>query len=141
MHAHPNRLPDTNGQPVFDATKNYVVTKSRISSEYADKFMLEFRKFYEKGIAYFIFYATKDNYNEYQPTFIDIVNSFSTKDIESVAPKEKAVVVNPEDRKLDSYDEGDFTEEESNGGFSTIYIIIAGLIVVAVIATVIIRKR
>ena len=79
--------------PIYDKSRKMAAVKSRITSEVTDKYMLEFRKFYKKGVAIFLCYAPKDLYNASQPTFIDIVNSFSDEDLEKVAPQDSFQVV------------------------------------------------
>ncbi|UCD95099.1 MAG: hypothetical protein JSU69_03345, partial [Candidatus Zixiibacteriota bacterium] len=49
--------------PIYDRSFRAVAVKARITSETTDKYFLEMRKFYEKGIAVFLCYAPKARYN------------------------------------------------------------------------------
>jgi len=89
-------------RPVYDKSLNAVAVKTRVTSEFTDKYVLEMWKFYEKGIALFLCYASKEMYNDAQPIFINIFKSFSTKDLDKVAPRDSAKIVDASERTMPS---------------------------------------
>jgi len=52
-------------------------------------------------------------YNDARPTFLKIMNSFSTKDIDKLASKDSLKVVDLSERELAGYDESEFPEPDS----------------------------
>jgi hypothetical protein len=133
-------------RPVYDRSLKAVAVKSRITSETTDKILLEMRKFYEKGIAIFLFYAPKDLYNAARPKFITIFNSFSTSDLEAAAPRDSIKIVDPSQRDLNQYNESEFPEpgqkqEEGENPKKIVYVIILVALVAAVITYFIITRR
>ncbi len=46
-------------KPIYDKSLKTVIVKSRVTSEFADKYLLEVRKFYSKGVAVFLCYSPK----------------------------------------------------------------------------------
>lgn len=131
-------------KPVYDQSRKMVAVKSRFSTEFVDKYMLEIRKFYEKGVAIFLCYAAKEDYNDAQPIFAGIVNSLSTQNLSDVAPKDSAQFVDVTKKERSKYDEDDFSEP-GKGGLSSssgrILMIIAGIIVVGVIIGFIAKRK
>jgi hypothetical protein len=127
-------------EPIYDKDRSYIVTKSRVSSEYIDKYMLEFRRFYEHGVAYFLCYATKDVYNDVQPTFFEIVQSLSTENLADMAPKDSMVVVDVSQRELDKYDESEFETDGENSSSGNLVLIIGIIILVLIIGIVVVVK-
>ena len=119
-------------QPLYDADLKLVAVKSRVTSEYVDKILLEFTKFYDEGIAYFLCYAPKDMYEEARPVFIGIINSFETKDIDKMAQKDSVNIVDVSKREPAGYDEGDFKGpgDKKSGGSWQRYVFILLLLVI-----------
>ncbi len=70
--------------PIYDEEYKMLVVKTRISSEFMDKYLLEIKRFYENGVALFLCYAPKEIYNDAQPDFIQIAQSMSTENIDEV---------------------------------------------------------
>lgn len=133
-------------RPVYDASLKAVATRSRVTSEFTDKMLLEIKKFYEKGIAIFLCFAPKEMYNDAEPIFISILNSFSTKDLEEVAPKDSAKIVDLSERELSTYDESDFPEPGEEKGMSdrtkqTIFLFVLAIIAFGLVRLFIIRKK
>jgi hypothetical protein len=132
-------------KPVYDKSRYMVAVKDRITSEHADKYMMEIRKFYEKGVAVFLCYAYKEFYNDVQPIFVDIVNSLSTEDLESVAPRDSIQVVDVTDKELTKYSDEDRpspgSDEGLSGSMKTWFSSILVALVVVLIVRIIIRKK
>jgi hypothetical protein len=134
-------------RPVYDRSMNVLVVKDRVTSEYTDKILLEARKFYEKGMAIFLCYSSKEDYDEVQPIFIDIITSLSTKDIDKVAPSDSFEIVDLSERESGSYSEDDFPGPgRADKGMSsttkrTIFIFLLIVIVVGVIRVFVFKKR
>lgn len=61
-------------------------------------------KFFERGYASFHFYAPDSTYETAHPTFLEIVNSFSTENIEDAMPKETLTVadIDPNENKSEN---------------------------------------
>jgi hypothetical protein len=134
-------------RPIYDKSLKAIVVKTRVTSEFTDKMLLEVRKFYENGVALFLCYSPKDDYNEVQPIFIDIIASFSTKDLDKVAPKDSFTIVDLSERELSAYDENDFPEPDgADKGMSsktkrTIFIFVLIVIIVGVIRVFVFKRR
>jgi hypothetical protein len=128
-------------EPIYDKDKGYIVTKSRVSSEYIDKYMLEFRRFYEHGVAYFLCYAPKEVYNDVQPTFFEIVQSLSTENLADLAPKDSMVVVDVSGRELEKYDETEFETDSGNSSSSGNLVLIIGIIVLVLIIGIVVVAK
>jgi hypothetical protein len=134
-------------QPVYDAERQAVVIKSRISTEVTTKYLFEIYKFYEKGIATFLCFATEEQYIEAQPVFIEILHSFSTENIEQMAEKDTAhQFVDISDKERAKYKDGDFPEsgkdyEDANSTNKTVMIVILAAIIIVVIIVLIKRKK
>lgn len=133
-------------QPVYDKSLGAVVVKSRVTSEYTDKVLLEMWKFYEKGIAIFFCYAPKEMYNDARPIFLSILNSFSTRDVEKVASEDSVRVVDLSERELAPYDDSDFPEPGKKTGMSArakrlIFILLLAVIAFGFVSVVVIKRK
>lgn len=131
-------------RPVYDESRKMVAVKSRISTEFIDKYMLEIRRFYDKGVAIFLCYATKEAFNDAQRTFVDIANSLSTKDLADMAPKDSAQFVDVTKKERAKYDEDDFSGPGKGGlsaGTGRILMIFFGIIIVGIIVGFIIKSK
>ncbi|UCD95503.1 MAG: hypothetical protein JSU69_05490 [Candidatus Zixiibacteriota bacterium] len=134
-------------RPIYDRSLNVLAIKDRVTSEFTDKMLLEIRKFYENGMAIFLCYSSKDDYNEVQPIFIDIIASFSTKDLDKAAPKDSFEIVDLSERESGSYEENDFPGPRQSGkGMSSttkriIFIFLLVVITVGVIRVFVFKKR
>nr|MBN2277159.1 hypothetical protein [candidate division Zixibacteria bacterium] len=133
------------GQPVYDRKLRAIAVKGRVSSEYIDKILLEIRRFYDKGVAIFLCYAPKEMYEDVRPDFLSIFNSFSTRDLDKVAPKEEVKIVDVSQRELDDYDEEDFpepgTKDLSSSGIILVLIIVLAIILLAAIIFFIFKRK
>ncbi|PKK84681.1 MAG: hypothetical protein CVT49_02335 [candidate division Zixibacteria bacterium HGW-Zixibacteria-1] len=132
-------------QPIYDRSLELIAVKSRVTSEIVDKVLLEFTKFYDGGIVYFLCYAPKEMYNDAQPVFISIVNSFETKDLDKVSTKDSVKVVDLSERKLDGYNESDFPgpkDKESGGSWQRyVFILLLLVIVFGLIKIFVFKKK
>lgn len=132
-------------QPIYDSDLKTIAVKSRVTSEYTDKILLEITRFYENGIAYFLCYSPRDDYNDARPIFISIMNSFSTKDIDKLAPPDSLKVVDLSERELAGYDESEFPEPDSKSTGSNwqryIFIFLLLIIVFSLVKLLVFRKK
>jgi len=132
-------------QPVYDSELKTLAVKSRVTSEYTDKMLLEITRFYEKGIAFFLCYAPKEMYNDARPTFLKIMNSFSTKDIDKLASKDSLKVVDLSERELAGYDESEFPEPDSKNTRTNwqryIFIFLLLILVFGLVGLFVFRKK
>jgi len=132
-------------RPVYDKGINGIGVKSRITSEFTDKILLELRRFYDKGIALFLCYAPKDQYNESRSVFLETFSSFSTDNLEAAAGKDSFVVVDPAEReKAETDDEfpaagknGDSEKDSTN----SIYLAILAVIILGLVVAVYLKKK
>ena len=99
-------------QPIYDEEIQAVAVKSRVTSEHADKMLLDITRFHDSGVVFMICYSPKEMYKEARPVFLDIMNSFSTDDLEKVAPRDSFQVVDLSERELEEYDESQFPDPE-----------------------------
>ncbi|MFH2035465.1 MAG: hypothetical protein ABIJ45_03605 [Candidatus Zixiibacteriota bacterium] len=132
-------------EPIYDKELKTVFTKSRVSSEYADKYLLEVRKFYKKGVAIFLCYSPKELYNDLQPVFLNIVNSMKTDNLEAAAPPESAQIIDVKDKDLPTYDDSEFPEPGKSEGFSNkknwLIAILIAFIAVSIIRIAVSKKK
>jgi hypothetical protein len=123
----------TFNRPVYDRSLNAVAVVRPITTDVANKISMEIRKFYEKGVAVFLCYAPSEMYEANKPIFISMLNSFSTKDLDKVAPKESLKVVDLSQRQssaagqAESESGGDGTN--TSGGNKTMIILLIVLVV------------
>jgi len=135
--------------PYYDAAARTVLTRSSVTTSRGTKVLADFRRFYEKGIAVFLCYSPGEISEARLPVFIDIISSFSTKDIEKMAPRESLRVV---EVAPDSVAVG-FDESGSDGGetapaesgvsstFMLVIIIILAIVVVVVVFGFLMKKK
>ncbi|MCX6828895.1 MAG: hypothetical protein NT002_06380 [candidate division Zixibacteria bacterium] len=120
-------------RPVYDRSLNAVAVVKPITTDVANKISMEIRKFYEKGCAVFLCYAPSEMYESAKPIFISMLNSFSTRDLDKVAPKESLKVVDLSQRKASSAgqieSESDGDDADGSGGNKTIIISLIVLVV------------
>lgn len=131
-------------QPLYDTDLKLIAVKSRVTSEYVDKILLEFTKFYDEGIAYFLCYAPKDMYEDARPVFINIINSFETKDIDKMAKTDSVKVVDLSERELNGYNEGEFKgpgDKKSSGSWQRYVFILLLLIIVLGLLKIFVFKK
>ncbi|MEW5922399.1 MAG: hypothetical protein AB1746_00275 [Candidatus Zixiibacteriota bacterium] len=132
-------------QPIYDADLKLVAVKSRVTSEYVDKILLEFTKFYDNGIAYFLCYSPKEMYEDARPTFISILNSFETRDIDKMAKKDSVKVVDLSEREPAGYNEGDYKgprDKDSGGSWQRyIFILLLLIIVIGLVKIFVFKKK
>jgi hypothetical protein len=131
-------------QPVYDRQTKTVAVASIIRSEYGEKVQLEIRKFYENGTAFFMCYSPTDVYLQYKPVFLGIANSFSTKDLDQVAPKENFKVVDLSQRTdAGPGPRGSSSDNDDSSGDSshsiTNYVLLP-LAIIAILLIVIVKK-
>jgi hypothetical protein len=105
-------------KPIFVESIRTLIIKSRVTSEHIDKILLEMWRFHDKGIAIFLCYSPKEMYEESRPIFLDILRSFSTENLEEMAPKDSFEVVDLSQREASKYDESDFPPPGSEAGLS-----------------------
>jgi len=129
-------------RPVYDRQQQAIGVKTRITSETIDKILIELWRFYEKGVAIFLCYAPKDVYNEVRPIFMDIFNSFSTKDIDQIQPEDSFEVVDLAGREMivGDMDNPDPGRGGGTAEFSKLYYWLA-LIIIAVVAVWLIYRQ
>ncbi len=131
-------------QPMYDPELKVVAVATFVKAPGADQISLEIRKFYEKGVAVFIAYGPRENYNSIQPIFLNIIKSFSTKDLDKAAPKESLKVVDISQRQLPTAADTESSIDENGGakGSNTlIYIISAAALLVGVIWLIARKKK
>ncbi|SYZ73879.1 exported hypothetical protein [Candidatus Zixiibacteriota bacterium] len=131
-------------QPLYDRAMNAVAVATFLKAPGVDMITLEVRKFYEKGVAVFIGYGPRENYNDIQPIFLNIIKSFSTKDLDKVAPKESLKVVDLANRQMPEPTDLQKAGGGKEGGFgrsSTLILIIVLVIAVIVVAWFLARKK
>jgi hypothetical protein len=132
-------------KPIYDKALNAIAIETKIVTPVADKVSLDIRKFHDKGMAQFLCYSPRDMYEQARPIFLSIVNSFSTKDIDKMAPPESLKVVDLADRKdasniesdikIDADGKADFNSEIASSSDEKKYyiLILAGLIIGAIL--------
>jgi hypothetical protein len=133
-------------RPVYDKSLKAVAVKSRITSDITDKYLLEIRKFFKNGVFILLGYTPIDSLAEAQKVFLEMLNSFSDKNLDAVAPKDSFKVVDLSSRKAPSYNDEEFPEPATEKGMSDrtkriIYIVILIVIVGAVIAAIFAKKK
>jgi hypothetical protein len=87
--------------PVFEESLNAVAVKVRIQKPQTDKTLLEIRKYYEYGVLMLLCYAPTNNFPSARPVFLDVLKSFSTRNLHEAAEKEKIHIVEPETSRGD----------------------------------------
>jgi hypothetical protein len=89
--------------PVYDKNnKILTVINDVVAGDKIVKKNLMVKKFHEKGIANFYFYAPDSTFEQSQKVFQGIVNSFSTENVNQAVPKEAGKVSDTNDKdKLD----------------------------------------
>ncbi len=85
--------------PVYDK-KNKIITviNDIVAGGKVVKKNLMVKKFHDKGIANFYFYAPDSTFEKSKTIFQGIVNSFSTENVSQAIPKEAGKVSDPADR-------------------------------------------
>jgi len=79
--------------PVYDKENRIITVVNDIySANKIAKRNLMVKKFYDKGIANFYFYAPDSLFAERRPVFVSIVNSFSTENVSEAVPEEEGKV-------------------------------------------------
>ncbi len=120
--------------PSYDANEKLVTVVSDIvQKEQVTKKLMHMTKFYERGLATFYFYSPDSLFDQSKHIFKDIVQSFSTEDIEAAAGHQEVRVADI-DAEETTEDKGD---EDSRP--IVLYIVpISILIVIIIIAA---RKK
>jgi hypothetical protein len=123
-------------EPVYDKEQNLIYVNNDV--EQADKSIkknLLIMKLFDKGVASFYFYAPDSTFEESRYTFLNIVNSFSTENFDSVIPKESVSVANVDDREIPE------PEEDSDAGSSRRTIAITAVLGAAVIVIIVAARK
>ncbi len=85
--------------PTFDSKVKTVVTKSYINTSKGRKVLLDFRKFYDQGLAVFLCYTYEKDYGDTYKKFFGIVNSFTTEDLHSEEASDSLKIVDLSERE------------------------------------------
>jgi hypothetical protein len=133
-------------RPVYDKSLRAFAVKSRMTSEFTDKILLEMRRFYDGGIAIFLCYSPKEMYLDARPALITMLNSFSTENLEKAVPKDSLKIVDLSERELSTYDDSDIPEAGRSKGLSDktrriIFIILLVAFILVLIGFVIKKRR
>ncbi len=128
-------------QPIYDRDKKAVVTKSEMFTAEGVRALLDMRKFYKNGIAVFLCYDYKINIDESVPTFLRILNSFSTENLHEIAPVDSFKVVNLSDREITRDTIVEIPAQNGNSEINSTYIIIAAIIILVVVIGLVAVKR
>ena len=96
-------------------------------------------KFYEKGIATFYCYAPDSIFDKSTVIFQDVLQSFTSGDIESVLPKEKLEIANLDESDVNKKSVPTDNKESSNSG--SLIAIYSGLFVVILIVIIRAKKK
>jgi len=136
------------GELVYDRNKQAMAIYSQIKTMTVEKEYLELRKFYEKGVALFLCYSPSERFGTTKKVFFGLLESFSTKDLEKVAPKQEVKIVDLSTReKLAAPAEeekrpepGSETKKESSSK-NNIYLILLVVVIAAIALMVKLRKK
>ncbi len=119
--------------PSYDADKKLITVVSDIvQKEQVTKKLMYMTKFYERGLATFYFYSPDSLFDQSKDIFKDIVQSFSTEDIEAAAGHQEVRVAD-----LDSKETAEDKEDEDSLPIVT-YLAPIVLIMIIIIAA---RKK
>ena len=95
------------GAPIYDRESQTVkILNDIVDRGQVVKKNVYAMKFYDKGIAHFYFYAPDSIYTEVQPTFQNIVSSFSTENIRAKLDQEEVQLADPDRIAEDGGDPG-----------------------------------
>lgn len=97
--------------PTLDRQTNTLRMVSDLNAQGQDQVLTLVMKFYEKGIATFYCYTTSALYDEFEPQFRAITESFSDENLEGAAPQSAVKVVDI----AEAPSEEGAVPEESNG--------------------------
>jgi len=84
--------------PTYDREGKTVVTKSLINTSHGQKILLDFRKFYDQGLAVFLCYTYEKDYLDTYSDFFDIVKSFSTENLHEADMSDSVKIVDLSER-------------------------------------------
>jgi hypothetical protein len=128
-------------QPIYDRDKKAVVTKSELFTAEGVRALLDMRKFFKNGIAIFLCYDYKMNIDKSVPTFLSILNSFSTENLHEIAPADSFKVVDLSDREIARDTVIEVPVQDQQSEINSTYIIIAAIIILAVVIGMLAIKR
>lgn len=116
--------------PYYNRDSRTVTIVSEIFGEdNAAKKNIWVKKFYDEGIVNFYFYSEDSTFAADKTLFTDIVNSFSTENIENAAPKEKLELADIK------------SEKKSDGGTSKTVPTAVMIVIITVLIITIKKKR
>lgn len=95
-------------------------------------------KLFDRGVANFYFYAPDSTFEDSRYTFLKIVESFSTENIDSVIPKESVAVANVDDREIPEPTEAADTDAGSDRRTIAIAAVLGAAVIVIIVAA---RKK
>jgi hypothetical protein len=117
--------------PNWDAAKRQISIRTNITEQYkVIKRNLWVMQLYDGGIANFYFFTPDTLFEQYRPTFEEIVRSFQTENIEELVPKQQHKLAKIEDMP-----------EPKNRNSLTLFGIPTGLIVILIIIIASRKKR
>ncbi len=120
--------------PSYDADNKLVTVVSDIVQQgQATKKLMNMIKFYERGLATFYFYSPDSLFDQSKDIFKDIVQSFSTEDIEAAAGQQEVRVAD--------IDSEEIIEESENGDSLPIVLYIVPISILIVIIIIAARKK
>jgi len=120
--------------PSYDADNKLITVVSDIVQQgQATKKLMNMIKFYERGLATFYFYSPDSLFDQSKDIFKDIVQSFSTEDIEAAAGQQEVRVAD--------IDSEEIIEESENGDSLPIVLYIVPISILIVIIIIAARKK
>jgi hypothetical protein len=124
--------------PVYDPDRGTVTVVNDVSHPgQSPRKNLLIMKFYERGIASFYFYSPDSLFEQSKNTFLKIVESFSTENVEAALPREQLKVADVSQRKT----EAPASEGRPEGGSTVIWLGVAVVMVMALVTLMRRRRR
>ncbi len=120
-------------RPVYDAELKTVAVLDKVGTGDLEKSVLEMRRFYEQGIVIFYCFVPRDIYLETLPTFLGIMRSFSTENIDELARPDSAKIVDISEREMQSSTGTDRPEPGQSDGTSSNALMIVVLAVAVLV--------
>lgn len=137
----------TKDKLIFDRNRQAAASYSNIKTATTDKGYLEIRKFYDKGVALFLCYAPQERFSEVKAVFMNLLETFSTRNLKEMAPKEDLKIVDPATRvrlaspTTETEPPAAGQGEGKDSGNKSIYIVILAIIIAGTVLVIRLKKR